>query len=61
MEFSKSIVPKDPTLTSLKIKGEISQLTVRASKFLHNLIMQYTGQQEEENVREENKEKREED
>ena len=42
MTASKSIIPKDPQLTTLKIKGEIQSLTARLSKIQYLLLQQYS-------------------
>ena len=47
MQASKSIIPKDPHLTTLKIKGEIHSLTARLSKMQYLLLQQYSLLREE--------------
>jgi vacuolar protein sorting-associated protein 13A/C len=47
MQASKSIIPKDPHLTTLKLKGEIQSLTARLSKMQYLLLQQYSFNTEE--------------
>ncbi|CAG9316922.1 unnamed protein product [Blepharisma stoltei] len=41
MHVSKSIIPKDPHLTTIKIQGEISELTAKISRIQYMLLQQY--------------------
>lgn len=47
MQASKSIIPNDPALTTLKIKGEINSLTAKLSKMQYLLLQQYSLLKEE--------------
>jgi len=41
LEVSKSIVPKDPHLTTFKVRGEIENLTAKISQLQYYLLQQY--------------------
>lgn len=42
MHVSKSIIPKDPHLTTVKIQGEITELTAKISRIQYMLLQQYS-------------------
>ena len=47
MEASRSLLPKDPELATLKVKGEIQPLTVKLSKIQYMILRQYSLNKEE--------------
>ena len=47
MQAFKSMIPKDPQLTTLKFKGEIQSLTARVSKMQYFILQQYSFLKEE--------------
>lgn len=52
MQVSKSVIPKDPYLTTLKVSGEIQELTAKISKLQYMTLRQYSGQSEQKIVEE---------
>jgi vacuolar protein sorting-associated protein 13A/C len=46
MQVSKSVIPKDPFLTTLKVSGEIQELTAKLSKLQYMTLRQYSNSQQ---------------
>lgn len=52
MQVSKSVIPKDPLLTTLKVTGEIQELTAKVSKMQYMILRQYSANSDRQEVEE---------